>query len=93
MNMLLRHPKIYAKLNDEIRHAFKSEADITLKVAHNLPYLSACIEENLRIFPPAPIGFLREIQQGGDTVDGHFVPGDVSYLDLSYEGGWTNFKI
>jgi cytochrome P450 len=84
MNMLLRHPGVYAKLKDEIRHAFKSEYEITLEVAHNLPYLSACIEENLRIFPPAPIGFLREIQNGGDTIDGHFVPGGVSDFDSSY---------
>jgi Cytochrome P450 len=90
MNMLLRHPDVYAKLKDEIRHAFKSEDDITLEAAHNLPYLSACIEENLRYFPPAPIGFLREIQQGGDTIDGHYVPGGVSYLDSSCENGWTD---
>ena len=78
MNMLLRHPEIYAKLKDEIRTTFKSEADINLEIAHKLPYLNACIEENLRIFPPAPIGFLRQIQAGGDTVDGDFVPGGAS---------------
>lgn len=77
MNMLLRHPDVYEKLSKEIRTAFKTEEDITMEVAHNLPYLTACIEENLRIFPPAPIGFLREIQKGGDTIDGHFVPGGV----------------
>ena len=92
MNMLLRHPDVYTKLKDEIRHAFKSEDDVTLEVAHNLPYLSACIEENLRYFPPAPIGFLREIQVGGDTVDGHFVPGGVSYLDSDFENDWTDTK-
>lgn len=79
MNMLLRHPDIYAKLNEEIRSAFNSEDDITMEVAHNLPYLTACIEENLRFFPPAPIGFLREIQKGGDTIDGCLIPGGVSF--------------
>ncbi len=78
VNMLLRHPKVYAKLTEEIHNTFKSENDITLEVAHSLPYLSACIEENLRIFPPAPIGFLREIQKGGDMIDGSFVPEGVS---------------
>lgn len=77
INNLLRHPKIFDKLKQEIRNTFKSESDIRLEVAMELPYLNACIEENLRIFPPAPIGFLREIQQQGDMVDGHYVPGGV----------------
>ena len=77
-NNLLRHPQVYAKLKDEIRSTFMSEDEIKLSVANNLPYLNACIEENLRIFPPAPIGFLRAIQQGGDIIDGHSVPEGVS---------------
>ncbi|KAF9891098.1 hypothetical protein FE257_005034 [Aspergillus nanangensis] len=78
MNNLLRHPRVYAKLKEEIRSTFQSEDDITLEVAHELPYLSACLEENLRIFPPAPIGFLREIQKGGDVIDGHHIPGGTA---------------
>jgi len=65
INMMMRHPDIYAK-------------DIKLAVAMELPYLTACIEENLRIFPPAPIGFLRTIQKGGDVIDGNVIPGGVS---------------
>jgi cytochrome P450 len=45
---------------------------------NELPYLTACIEENLRIFPPAPIGFLRSVNKGGDVIDGHAIPGGVS---------------
>jgi cytochrome P450 len=44
----------------------------------DLPYMNACLEEGLRMFPPAPIGFLREIQPQGDVVDGRAVPGGVS---------------
>ena len=40
--------------------------------------MTAVIEEGLRIFPSAPIGFVRTVPEGGDTVDGHFVPGGVS---------------
>lgn len=79
-NNLLRHPRVYAKLKEEIRCAFKSEDEIKLSEANNLPYLNACIEENLRIFPPAPIGFLRAIQRGGDLIDGHHVPEGVSNM-------------
>ena len=78
INNLLRHPRVYAKLKQEIRTTFSSEDEIKLSVANSLTYLNACIEENLRIFPPAPIGFLRAIQQGGDIIDGYQVPEGVS---------------
>ena len=77
-NNLLRHPDKYEKLKKEIREAFKSEEEICLEKIMELEYLTACIEENLRIFPPAPIGFLRSINPGGDTIDGVFVPGGTS---------------
>lgn len=38
---------------------------------------TACIEENLCIFPPAPVGFLRSVNQDGDIIDSHAVPGGV----------------
>lgn len=77
-NNLLRHPEIYAKVKQEVRSAFSSEDQIKLEAVMNLPYLTACIEEGLRIFPPAPIGFLREIQAQGDVIDGYELPGGVS---------------
>lgn len=40
--------------------------------------MTAVIEEGLRIFPSAPIGFVRTVPEGGDTVNGHFIPGGVS---------------
>lgn len=76
---LLSQPRVYQKLKDEIRGKFKSESEINLKaVSEELPYLNACIEEGLRIFPPAPIGFLRAIQKGGDVIDGYELPGGTS---------------
>jgi cytochrome P450 len=78
MNNLLRNPETYVKLKHEIRTVFKAEKDINLaRCMDELPYLTACIEENLRIFPPAPIGFLRSVNAGGDVIDGHAVPGGV----------------
>jgi cytochrome P450 len=66
------------KLTAEIRGAFESEADIKFEDLVKLPYMTAVIEEGLRIFPSAPIGFMRTVPEGGDTVDGHFVPGGVT---------------
>ena len=81
-NNLLRHPDIYCKVKQEVRSAFPSEDQIKLEAVVNLPYLNACIEEGLRVFPPAPIGFLREVQTQGDTIDGHEIPGGVSQCNF-----------
>ncbi|KAL5118224.1 hypothetical protein ACEQ8H_003896 [Pleosporales sp. CAS-2024a] len=74
-NYLLRNPPMYKRLVAEIRTACASQADITMDVLAALPYLNACIEEGLRIFPPVPIGLLRTVPQGGSLIDGHAVPG------------------
>ncbi|KAF2399643.1 cytochrome P450, partial [Trichodelitschia bisporula] len=83
-NFLLRYPKVYLKLKDEIRGAFEAENEICLATVSELPYLSACLEENLRMFPPAPIGFLRSIQSEGDVVDGHHIPGGTAVSTSSW---------
>lgn len=58
----------------EIRSNFKSDEDLCFEELVKLPYLTAVIEEGLRIFPSAPIPFVRTVPKGGDTVDGHFIP-------------------
>ncbi|KAH7037429.1 cytochrome P450 [Microdochium trichocladiopsis] len=77
-NFLLRHPRVYAKLKDEIRSTFADEEDITLAAMDKLAYLNACLEEGLRMFPPAPIGFLRTIQPQGDVIGGYQIPGGTA---------------
>ncbi|KAB5513263.1 cytochrome P450 [Coniochaeta sp. 2T2.1] len=78
-NFLLRDPKRFEKVKNEIRTKFASEDEITIAATlEGLPYMNACLEEGLRMFPPAPIGFLRQIQPEGDVVDGHAIPGGTS---------------
>lgn len=62
------------KLTNEIRGAFESDEDITYEELVKLPWLSAVLDEGLRIFPSAPIGFTRTVPAGGDSVDGEFLP-------------------
>lgn len=77
-NHLLRNPDIFERLKAEIRGAIKSEEDLVIANLINLPWMNACIEEGLRIFPPVPIGLLRTVPEGGSDIDGHMVPGGVS---------------
>jgi cytochrome P450 len=83
-NYLLRNPPIYKKLVGEVRSACKTEADINMDVLATLPYMNACIEEGLRIFPPVPIGLLRTVPKGGSLIDGHAVPGGTSVCVSSW---------
>lgn len=77
-NYLLRDPERFQRLKDELRAACKSEADINMDILGSLPYMNACIEEGLRIFPPVPIGLLRTVPKGGSLIDGHMVPENTS---------------
>lgn len=71
------HTDALANLTEEIRTTFKSEDEIDFVSVSNLPYLVACLEEALRIYPPAPLGLIRQVPKGGGTVAGHYVPEDV----------------
>lgn len=75
---LLRTPTAYARLTHEIRSTFATAADMTFTDLQNLPYMNACIDEGLRIFPPVPTGLTRTVPAGGDTVAGEFLPGGVT---------------
>ena len=56
---LTQSPEVYRRLTQEIRSTFSSEDDINMKSTATLPFLHACLEETLRIYPP-----LAETPQG-----------------------------
>ncbi|KAK3343689.1 benzoate 4-monooxygenase cytochrome P450 [Lasiosphaeria hispida] len=72
---LMKSPEAMQKLRDEIRGRFKRYEDITPATTADLPYLNAVIEEGLRLFSPVAWPPSRIVPPGGDTVDGHFLPG------------------
>ncbi|OAA57409.1 averantin oxidoreductase [Niveomyces insectorum RCEF 264] len=77
-NHLLRNRPILDRLTKEIRTSFASDKDLKFEELRKLPYLSAVVDEGLRVFPSAPIGFARTVPVGGDTVDGVFIPGGTT---------------
>ena len=62
----------------EIRNNFSTNDDICFTRMHTLEYLSAVLDETLRIFPPVPEGLSRLTPKEGATVCGYYVPGNVS---------------
>ena len=73
---LLKTPETFAKLQEEIRSNVGNE--ITLEKLARLPYLAACVEEGLRIHPPAPPAFTRKTPPGGIAICGRFFEEGVS---------------
>ncbi|KAL8997141.1 MAG: hypothetical protein Q9169_003524 [Polycauliona sp. 2 TL-2023] len=72
---MTRNPKLYEKLNNEIRNAFESVDEI-----HAGPKLTSCrylrafIDETMRVNPPVGGDLNREVLAGGTTVEGQYLP-------------------
>ncbi|KAH8880862.1 cytochrome P450 [Thozetella sp. PMI_491] len=75
---ILKNPDVYKKLVEEIRAAFASEEEITLTSVNNLDYMLATFSESFRVYPPAPIGLPRFVPEGGDTIEGYWIPANTS---------------
>ncbi|KAI1421212.1 cytochrome P450 [Xylaria sp. FL1777] len=75
---LSRFPACYKKLTDEIRSNFTSGSEIKGQPLTGCTYLRACIDEALRLSPPAPGILWRDPLSGSGTqpfiVEGSVIP-------------------
>jgi len=79
-----RNRRVYEKLCAEIRAAFADAQQITMKSVSELKYLTAVLDEGMRLYPPAPAALPRVVPKGGEVIDGRFVPGGVRRVQLSF---------
>ncbi|TLD03255.1 uncharacterized protein PgNI_12474 [Pyricularia grisea] len=70
--ILCKNPRARQLLYQEIRSAFSSESDITMVSTSQLPFLHACIEEGLRLYPP--VGYVPPRVSPGDYAEGLYMP-------------------
>ncbi|KAI3319193.1 cytochrome P450 [Xylariaceae sp. AK1471] len=75
---ILRDSTVIEKLKSEIRAAFSDTSEIKDASTKNLPNLNAVCLEAMRIYPPLPVNLPRLVPDGGDTVDGHFLPAGIT---------------
>lgn len=76
--LLCTNHEAMRKLATEVRSAFASENEINLLSVQKLRYLSAVLDEALRMFSPIPGPAPRKVHAGGDVFCGHFLPEGVS---------------
>ncbi|MCJ1316869.1 hypothetical protein MMC15_002190 [Xylographa vitiligo] len=75
---LTRNPAAYARVVAEVRAAFPSSSSVHMGPALNsCTYLSACIDESLRLSPPAASALWREVCTDRAIIDGHALPAGV----------------
>ncbi|OJK01152.1 hypothetical protein ASPACDRAFT_26403, partial [Aspergillus aculeatus ATCC 16872] len=76
MFYLGQNTEVYHRVAQEVRQCFNSEEEIRGgSQLNSCRLLRACIDEALRMSPPAGSALWREVEAGGTTVDGCFVPG------------------
>lgn len=62
---MLRTPEALKKATEEVRNAFQSEDAMSFnELRSRLPYMMACLEEGLRLFPPVPLLLARAVPSG-----------------------------
>lgn len=83
---LVRNPRVYAKLAEEIRTTFKSADDIQLgPTLSSCRYLHACIDEGHRTAPAGTSELPREVLPGGLDIEGQHIP-EGTHVGV---GTWT----
>ena len=82
LSLLIQNPPAMQKVRDEIFGAFAESKEIQFQSLDRLKYLSAVIQESLRMYPPVTNGQVRVMPQGGGVVCGHALPGGT-YLQIN----------
>nr|AAX81445.1 high nitrogen upregulated cytochrome P450 monooxygenase 1 [Phanerodontia chrysosporium] len=85
---LLRYPIYLDRLRKEIDETFPDGADSTLDFTKqtNMPFLNACINEALRLYPPVLAGLQRRVEPGtgGKMIGPYFVPEETQVSLFAY---------
>ena len=80
--LLATNPETMVRATSEVRNAFEDEISINIQSVGNLKYLSAVIDEALRLFPPVPEGLPRVTPPEGQYICDRWVPGGVSRIPI-----------
>lgn len=79
MYQLLKNRNVLAKLRAEIDGALDTDIKIaSYEAVRHLPYLKACLDESLRLWPPTPHGLPRKTPPEGMLIMDQWIPGNTT---------------
>jgi cytochrome P450 len=84
---LLRNPEAMDKIVNKIWMIFDSSDQIGLFSVGDLKYYEAVLSETMRIYPPVLLPFPRIVPDGGDTVEGKYLPAGTQLHMRNYVAG------
>lgn len=85
MYQLLKNPACMAKLREEIDSVLEDDEIVApYEKVKYLPYLRACLDESMRVFPPTSHGLTRATPPEGALILGEYVPGGVTVSIPAY---------
>jgi hypothetical protein len=79
--LICTNKEAYDRVVKEIRSTYRNESEIMLSRMNDTPFLQACVDEALRMFPPTPLMPYRVIRPGGDMICGHYLAEGVCLLN------------
>lgn len=82
MNYLVNNPDKLAVFASEVRQRFDNQEQINLDALWELSYLTACLNEGLRLCVPVPWMLPMLVPEGGATVCGTWLPGGASSIHI-----------
>ncbi|KAJ7932853.1 cytochrome P450 [Mycena leptocephala] len=83
---ILSNPEIYRRVQAEVDTVYPDEESLLDASKHaELPFLTACLNETMRLQPPVPTNGTRQVNRGGaKLIAGCFIPEDTQIYIPAY---------
>ncbi|CAK5265219.1 unnamed protein product [Mycena citricolor] len=85
--LLLSHPDAYKRVQAEVDGVYpRGDSPMDPSKHNQLPYLTACLNEALRLLPPVPSGSPRKVpgDGGGRVIAAQYIPPDTQVYVPTY---------
>lgn len=80
MTALIKRPELMKKAQTEIREIVGKYGKVSEEVIKKLPYLRAAVFESLRLYPPAPLLYRKQITQDECVIDSYKIQPGTSVI-------------
>nr|P0DO13.1 RecName: Full=Sarpagan bridge enzyme; Short=RsSBE; AltName: Full=Cytochrome P450 71AY4 [Rauvolfia serpentina] len=90
MSEMIKNPRVMKKAQDEVRQVLKDKKTVSGSDLAKLEYVKMVVKESVRLHPPAPLLFPREVREDFE-MDGMIIP-KKSWVIINYWAVGTDPK-